>query len=255
MIYDLQKGSIWKRISAFLFDLILLATVAALFAILFSWVFGYDGYSDKLAAKYEEYGVDRDFTQSDFNNATEEEQNAYMAAVERLEADEQAQNYFSTLLYMTIAIITVSILISYILLEFVVPLLFKNGQTLGKKIFGIALMRKNGVRVNGPVVFTRTVIGKYAVETMIPVYLIILLFFNQALDIFQLLLLVLIPLVNLGFFLFTPNRTALHDLIADTVAVDFQQQMIFESEEAMVEYKARMHREAVENDREKFRER
>jgi len=27
------------------------------------------------------------------------------------------------------------------------PLLFKNGQTLGKKIFGVALMRNDGVRI------------------------------------------------------------------------------------------------------------
>ena len=45
MVSDLQKASLWKRISAFLFDFILLGIVAVLFALALSAVTGYDGYS------------------------------------------------------------------------------------------------------------------------------------------------------------------------------------------------------------------
>ena len=54
MIYDLQRASLWKRISAFLFDAILLGIAAVLFAWCLSAALGYDGYSDTLITKTEE---------------------------------------------------------------------------------------------------------------------------------------------------------------------------------------------------------
>ena len=40
MIYDLQKASMWKRVSAWLFDTILLSIVAVGFAFLLSTILG-----------------------------------------------------------------------------------------------------------------------------------------------------------------------------------------------------------------------
>ena len=61
MMYDLQKASIWKRASAFLFDVILLSVAAVGFAFIISAVTGYDGYTKELdgiyAAAEEKYGV------------------------------------------------------------------------------------------------------------------------------------------------------------------------------------------------------
>ena len=61
MIYDLQKANMWKRISAFLFDGILLGILAVLFAWLLSMVLRYDSWNNKLNDAYtrygEEYGV------------------------------------------------------------------------------------------------------------------------------------------------------------------------------------------------------
>ena len=81
---------------------------------------------------------------------------------------------------LTLVITSISILLGYLLLEFVVPLIFKNGQTLGKKIFGIALMRNDGVKINTVMLFVRTVLGKYTIETMVPVLVIIMTFFGSA---------------------------------------------------------------------------
>ena len=66
MIYDLQKASMLKRISAWLLDIILLAIVAAGFALLFSEFLGFDGYNETLNnayAKYEQqYGIQFDIS-------------------------------------------------------------------------------------------------------------------------------------------------------------------------------------------------
>ena len=70
MIYDLQKASMWKRISAFLFDFILLVIAVAGFAFILSAAFGFDKHNTALNdayAKYEaEYGVVFDISQEEF---------------------------------------------------------------------------------------------------------------------------------------------------------------------------------------------
>ena len=248
MIYDLQKGSIWKRISAFLFDMILLSVLAALFALLLSWITGYDGHAAALDRKYEEYGVSRDFAEQ-YDEATDEERADYDARVAQLEDDPEANRLFSLLVSLSVVITTGGVLLSFLLWEFFVPLWLRNGQTLGKKVFGLAVMRTNSVRISGPSLFIRTILGKYAVETMIPVYLVVMFFFNQS-DVFQLILLFLIPLANLVLVLASGTHSCLHDFLADTVVVDFGSQMIFESDQEMIEYKTRIHKETVGQSRE-----
>ena len=54
--------------------------------------------------------------------------NNYNAAVAEFAKDEEANYLFNMLFQLTIITITFGILIAYLLLEFVVPLLFKNGQ-------------------------------------------------------------------------------------------------------------------------------
>ena len=55
-MYDLQKASMFKRISAYLFDVILLSIVAVLCMLALSAVLGYDGYSETVDAAYDKYG-------------------------------------------------------------------------------------------------------------------------------------------------------------------------------------------------------
>ena len=38
MVYDLQKGSLWKRASAFLFDFIMVSIIAVLLALILSFI-------------------------------------------------------------------------------------------------------------------------------------------------------------------------------------------------------------------------
>ena len=55
MIFDLQKASLSKRISAFMFDAIILCVIAVGLATLLSLVVGYDAKFDALESKYNEY--------------------------------------------------------------------------------------------------------------------------------------------------------------------------------------------------------
>ena len=243
MVNDLQRASMWKRISAYLLDAILLGIVVVGIAWLMSLAFGYDTYVskfDEACIKYEEkYGVDLD---ADYTSLTDTEKSSYDAAFNELSSDNEAQYAYSMMINLTFTIISISILIGYILLELVVPLLLKNGQTLGKKVFGIALMRTDGVKMSNLSLFVRTILGKYTVETMIPVLIVVLIIFNGA-GLGGTVALALIALLQLILLGATRTRSAIHDLLACTVAVDFTSQLIFNTPEELMEYKKKLHAE------------
>ena len=145
---------------------------------------------------------------------------------------------------LTLLITSIGILLSFVILEFIVPILFKNGQTLGKKAFGIAVMRFDGVKIGTPILFVRAILGKYTLETMVPVLFIIMLYFGMTGGI-ALLLIGALLIGQLILIFSTRARTPLHDVIANTVTVDMASQMIFESQEAMLAYKKDLHAEKV----------
>ena len=151
----------------------------------------------------------------------------------------QAMERFITKLLL---IISLSFLGAFLIWELIIPLLLKNGQTLGKKCFGIALMRKDGVKVTPFMIFARAILGKYTVETMLPI-MILISFFSS----FGLLISAVILLAQIVIPFATRNKTAIHDLMACTVAVDLGSQMIFNSTEEMVEYHKRIHEEIAKD--------
>lgn len=243
---DLQKASMWKRISAWLFDGILTATLAVGLAFLLSLLLGYDGYSrevDASYAKYEtQYGITFDISQEEYLALSEQAKQNYEAAYAALTADDAAMYAYNMVVNLSLLITTIGILLSVIGLEFVVPLFFGNGQTLGKKIFGIGLMRTDSVKMNTMQLFVRTVLGKYTIETMIPVYILLMLFWGT-MDMMGAILLLAILLTQLVAVCVTRNRSAIHDLLAGTVAVDIASQRIFRSSEELIDYTKKIHAE------------
>ena len=248
MIFDLQKASIWKRASAFLFDFILFGILAVGFAFLLSAITNYDKYSttyDESLTQYEQtYQTNFGYTQDEFNELDADAQAAYMNAYNALTQDVDAMYAYRMMVNLIMLITSLSILLSYLVLEFVIPILFKNGQTLGKKIFGIAVMRTNGVKMNNISLFIRTFLGKYAIETMIPVLIITMILFNS-IGIVGPIVIGLILLLQIILMCATKTNSLIHDLLADTVVVDFASQMIYDSEEELIEAKKQAAAEKV----------
>jgi len=246
MIYDLQKASIWKRCSAALFDFIILGIVVVGIAVLLSGVLGYDKhYGDMNAAydKYEkQYGIEFEITEEEYLSKTEEEKLAWDTAYEALCKDEAAIYAYNMVFNLSLLIVTFSILLAFVILEFVIPLILGNGQTLGKKIFGIGVMRTDGIKVIGPLVFIRAILGKFTIETMIPVLILVMVFFN-VIGIVGPIIIGLILLVQIVLMIKTNTNSLIHDVLAKTVVIDVASQMIFDSEEAMIEYKKKVHAE------------
>ena len=248
MTADLQKASMWKRISAFLFDAILLGIVAVLFAWTLSAATGYDGHNATLTACYDqyaaEYGVDWNMSLAEYEALTPEALKNLDAAYAALGADETAVCAYNTLIQLTFLITTLGILLGYLVVEFAVPLLLKNGQTLGKKVFGVAVMRADGVRLSPVALLARTVLGKYTLETMIPVYILMMLYFNS-IGVVGTVVLIALLLLDVILPFATRNHTPIHDLIAGTIVVDMGSQRIFDSKEELVAFMQKRHAEKV----------
>ena len=243
MIYDIQKASITKRLSAWLLDTILLLVLIAGMAGVVSGVTGYDGFNSKLENYYssyeQEYGITFNITQEEYESLTPEKKEAYDNAYQALISNEDVLYVYNMLISLTLVIVTVSILASYLVLEFAVPIWLKNGQTVGKKVFGIGVIRTSGVRINNVCLFIRTVLGKFTVETMIPVLVFIMLMFNMV-GLIGTALVFCIFAAQLALVIATPTNSLIHDKLADTVTVDLGSQLIFDTEEDLLDYKKRV---------------
>lgn len=246
MIQDLQKASMWKRISAFLFDGILLAVVAVLCALGGSALVGYDGYARQVDDAYAHYsemaGVDLSMSRAEFDALDEASRKAAEAALEKMNADQQAVRAYEMMLQLNLLIPSMGFLLAFGVMEFLIPVLLKNGQTLGKKIFGLAVMHTDGVKISAPMLFARTILGKYAVETMVPVFIIVMLLMGS-MGMPGLIVLGLMILLEAGVMIFTHTNSAIHDLIAKTVVVDMGSQKIFETREDLLAWKKKLHEE------------
>lgn len=243
MAVSLQRAGMWKRISAFLFDAILLGILAVLFAFLLSSVLGYDRYVDTLNRCYEaygeQYGVDFQTSLSQYDSMTKEEKQQLEEAYRAVGQDEEAAYAYQMTIRLTILMVSLGILLACLIWEVLIPVLLKDGQTLGKKIFSLGVMRSDGVRLGGVQLFVRSILGKYTVEIMIPVLVAMMLYFGST-GLPGTLMILGLALVNGCLFLFTYAHTPIHDLLAGTVVVDLPSQRIFPTREDMIAFKERM---------------
>lgn len=247
MQHELQKADLWKRIGAGILDLILVVVLATGFGAGISSVSGYDKWNNTLDGKYqhyiEKYSLNLEKDPEGFEALPEAEQEAYLArreaAEKEMQQDQEAVKAYHMVSNLMLIIVTCGILLAMLALEFGVPLLFGNGQTVGKKVFSLCVVRNDGVKLNGFQHFTRAVLGKYAVETMIPVYVVIMLMQGQSVGLLLLLVIALL-LAQCILVLATRNRCPIHDLMAGTVVVDYGSQKIFKSTEDLIAYQKKI---------------
>ncbi len=246
MDLDLQKAGIFKRFSAWMCDAVAFLLVALCIGLVLSSILGYDKNYEILVDAYaeceEKYGIDFDISQTEYDALSDEVKQLYTVANKELNSDEAVVRAYAMVKTLPLLLVSISILVASVILEFVVPLIFKNGQTLGKKLFGIAVVRTNCVKLSTPALFIRSILGKCTMETMVPAYIIIMIL-SGSLGIVGFGVLALIAILQVAMLIITKTNSAIHDLLADTVTVDFASQRIFESNEALMEYKQKVHEE------------
>ena len=246
---EIQKASIAKRISAGLLDVIAVSIIATLCAWLISLAADYDGWNKKLEdaySRYEsQYGVTFRITEEEYNNKSSSDKENYDNAYKALVEDSEAMKAYSMVTNLMILTVSLGLFIAVLIWEFIVPLFLKDGRTVGSLIFGIAVMRSNGVRISHISLFIRAILGKYAIETMISVYIIMMIFMNT-IGIVGPLVICGILLMQLILIISTKNNQLIHCILSDTVVVDYGSQRIFDRQEDLLEHKKREARDRAE---------
>ena len=236
--------------SALLLDLIVLVILATGFAFVISVITNYSHYDEELHKCYDEYeekyGLEIEISNSEYQELDEETQQKYQEMFAEINSDDNVLYYYNVTINLMMLIISIGVLLAVLIGEFVVPLILKNGQTIGKKIFAIGVVKNNSVRITHLQLFIRSILGKYAIELMVPILLTILILVGHG-NLIIILLLFGILIFQTMLCIFTKNRQPIHDILAYTVVVDMQTQMIFDSEEQLLEYKKNNHLEEVKN--------
>ena len=216
----LQKAPFFKRLLALMLDwmfiVILIFTCVMPMALVLK-VGEYSENFDRYYTKYEkQYGVKFDLTEEQFNAMTEEELKLYEEAYNALTSDEEANAAHDALFKRMLGSIELSILAAYLVMDVLFPLMLKNGQTLGKRVFGLAVLRSAGEPASMLTILSRTVIGKFTIQTAIPALVICSILMGSR-DLFGILYVVVILAANVVLMI-KKNKT-LHDILADTMVV------------------------------------
>lgn len=244
MFTDIQAASMTKRISAFLLDIIAFGVIVTGVSYLISFVCNYDAANDRFqevqASFAEKYGVSFDMTQEEYQAMSEEERADYdlkmKAADEALRSDEEVKGALVKVVWLSMLILFVSLAIGFAAVEIIVPLILKNGQTIGKKVFNLAVMHTNGLRISGFGLFVRGVLGKCTLETMIPAAILLMFFWGFLGTVPAIGALVVLLVLQFILCFSDPDRRILHDRLSSTVVVDNNSQKMFDNAEERDRY-------------------
>lgn len=113
--------------------------------------------------------------------------------------------------------VTLSGLITYV----IIPLFFKNGETLGKKIFKLGLANLEGYRYKKHQLLLR----------FIPFFItcVALTFIPATTLYFDFIIIAVMLLVSFGITMASPKKCAMHDYVARTIVIDTKTSIIFDN--------------------------
>lgn len=239
-MYTLQKASFLKRISAALIDVILIAIIATGVSALISWLTNYDEISIELEtyqSQYEDkYGVSFDIEEEEYNAFNEEDKANFDKAYNEFSNDENVLSSYNMIINLSLIMVTLGCLFGVLITEFIIPIIFNNGQTVGKKCFNLCVVKNNCVRVTNFAMFVRSLLGKFTIELMIPLYVLILILFGNG-ALVGVIVVIILFIVQLILLFTTENKTFLHDVMSYTVVADKSSQIIFDTEEELIKAK------------------
>ncbi|MFA5235248.1 MAG: RDD family protein [Bacilli bacterium] len=112
---------------------------------------------------------------------------------------------------------SVTVLIFYLLL----PLIFKNGQTLAKKLFNLGVIGKQGYKLKAWQLLVRFLM--FAAEIVLSVYTIMGAF-----------------LISYTLMIFTKGNRSAHDFVAQTRVVNLKESLIFANAEDAAAYEKKL---------------
>lgn len=249
MTFSIQKANFWKRFSAWLIDTVLVLLLSVTLSIPMLEILKFDSYSQQLGEiqiSYRteieaQYSVKLVISEEDYSALSKTEKDNYDAASKALNDLLMADKTFMELrvnrFNAIIIDICVTVFLGIVLTHLVIPLCLKNGQTLGKKTFGLCVIRTNGIKITHTQLFVRSIVGIFAIETAAVAFLLLVVPIGT-------IAAVLVQALQIVVMIKTDTNSSIHDLLADTAVVDFVSQKIFETEEERAAFIAIMEAEA-----------
>lgn len=187
--------------------------------------FGYFTYQ-KVDGVYDKtlIGVEKDPSNLDQHEETSsfiQRQYKYALQIDFLNIDYIDKMGVKYLFYCTLEVVLAAVVSSFVV-YIVLPLILKNGQTVGKKVNGLGLASIDGYKIN----------NKQLIMRFIPLLVVILAFLIPiGIDPVMLYLVpIIVFLVSFAIFMASPKRCSLHDFCARTIVVDLKSSILFENE-------------------------
>ena len=161
-----------------------------------------------------------------------------LTSLPKLQSDYDHYAFLASTLPLVIAIF-----VTFMIFYFFIPIVFKNGETIGKKVMHICLVNKLGYQYNRLQLIPRF---------LAPAFLIIAVIFITGFSIWSLLIVSAGLLISYLFAIFYKNNRALHDIFAGTLVVDARESTWFKNaeEEAKTQQEIEEYVEAVKNSNE-----
>lgn len=236
---DFYKANPLKRLAAYVIDLILLVAITAGVVVGMCSAMDYDSYEAQFQAYCDQYSeqfdTDLSVPRTEVQSYSEEQQKNYYDALDALNQDKDALKVYTRMGMTVIAALTAGIFLGYLILELIIPLILKNGQTVGKKIMGLCVMHKHHVRVSALQIILRTIVGKCLIETLIFVWLLLLKHYG-ILGTTASLIMSVIAMIQGFLVLMSQANCGIHDKLFNTVVADFKQQYIFDTIDERIDY-------------------
>lgn len=147
---------------------------------------------------------------TDYRLLNEEAMKYYKNYIENIPIDKISETvkaqYFSyqkTLSLYSAILLSASTGMGTLFIQFLIPLFFKNGQTIGKRLLGLQVRRCSGKQLTISYLFLRVFLGLWIGEIVISLFLAGLTL-----------------LITFLSFLFTPSHRMIHDFVGDSVVID-----------------------------------
>ena len=145
---------------------------------------------------------------------------ADLTSLPKLQSDYDHYAFLASTLPLVIAIF-----VTFMIFYFLIPMLFKNGETIGKKVMHICLVNKLGYQYHRIQLIPRF---------LAPTFLIIAVIFITGFSFWSLLIVSGGLLISYLFAIFSKNNRALHDIFAGTLVVDSRESTWFKNAEEEV---------------------
>ena len=160
---------------------------------------------------------------------------ADLTSLPKLQSDYDHYAFLASTLPLVIAIF-----VTFMIFYFLVPMVFKNGETIGKKVMHTCLVNKLGYQYSRLQLIPRF---------LAPTFLVIAVIFITGFSFWSLLIVSGGLLISYLFAIFSKNNRALHDIFAGTLVVDARESTWFKNaeEEAKTEQEVEDYVSAVKN--------